>query len=144
MENLKMKVLILFVIIVLLMSCSTTQSIKQNSQGETTSNNSDQSKEYKFAGSIGEEEPYVIRRYPLEYPRFAKNNRIDGTVILQVEVFTDGTVGHIEVIQSVMSDPCVLSEAAINSVKKWKFSPAKKDGKPIACWATIPVEFKLK
>lgn len=139
-----MKILILFIITALLIACSTNQSIKQNSNSETTFYNSDQNKEYKFAGSIGEEEPFPIKRARLEYPRIAKNNRIAGTVILQVEVFTDGTVGIVEVVQSVMSDPCVLSEAAVNSVKKWKFSPAKKNGKPVACWITIPIKFNLK
>ena len=138
-----MKVLILFIITALLIACSTTQSKKHGSQSETIANNSNQSKEYKFAGSIGEEEPFPIKRARLEYPKFAKNNRIEGTIILQVEVFTDGTVGAIEVIKSVMSGQCMLGEAAVKSVKKWKFSPAKKNGKPVNCRVTIPITFNL-
>ena len=139
-----MKIFIILIITALLIACGSTQLIKQDSNSEIASINSDQSKRYKFAGTFGDEEPYVIRKAPLEYPRFARNNKIEGIVILQAEVLADGTVGRVAVTQSVMSDPCVISEAAINSVKKWKFSPAKKDGKPIVCWTTFSVVFELK
>jgi len=134
MGNSIMKILIIFTITALLIACSTTQNFKQNSQNtENQANNTN-----------GEAEPFVIRRAPLEYPRFAKNNRIEGVVVLQVEIFADGTVGTVEVKKSVTPDPCVLSEAAVKSVKKWKFSPAKYKGKPVACWTTFPVVFELK
>ena len=74
-----------------------------------------------------------------------KSNKdtVDSLVILKVEVLTDGTVGAIEVIKSVMSGQCMLGEAAVKSVKKWKFSPAKKNGKPVNCRVTIPITFNL-
>ncbi|MDP8201775.1 MAG: energy transducer TonB [Candidatus Tenebribacter burtonii] len=95
----------------------------------------------KFA--IYEDEPFAIRRAPLEYPVFAKNAGIEGDVVLQVEVFTDGSVGAIEVVKSLMSGPGGLDEAAIKSVKQWEFSPAKSGGKPVACWVTFSVGFSL-
>lgn len=95
----------------------------------------------KFA--IYEDEPFAIKRAPLEYPIFAKNAGIEGDVILQVEVFTDGSVGAIEVLKSLMSGPGGLDEAAIKCVKQWEFSPAKSGGKPVACWVTFPVGFYL-
>ncbi|MBT3754832.1 MAG: energy transducer TonB [Candidatus Cloacimonetes bacterium] len=95
----------------------------------------------KFA--IYEDEPFPIRKAPLEYPVFAKNAGIEGEVILQVEVFTDGTVGAIEILKSLMSGPGGLDEVAVKSVKNWEFSPAKSGGKPVACWVTFPVGFYL-
>jgi len=139
-----MKVLFIIISVVLLLACSTTKSIKQTPQTTTIFKNSNQHKENQANTTIYEEEPYVIRRAPLEYPRFAERNNIEGAVMLQVEVFADGTVGRVAVKNSVMSDPCVLSEAAVKSVKKWKFSPAKTGGKPVACWTTFPVVFELK
>ncbi len=140
-----MKYSALIVIGILLTACGSTKLSKQNPIIETASNNSDQSKKYMFENTAGgEEPPYVIRKAPLEYPRFARSNRIEGIVILQVEIFADGTIGRVEVNQSVMSGQCMLSEAAVKSVKKWKFSPAKHKGKPVNCWTTIPIGFKLK
>ena len=92
---------------------------------------------------IYEVDPFAIKRAPLEYPVFAKNAGIEGDVILQVEVFTDGSVGAIDIIKSLMSGPGGLDEAAIKSVKQWVFSPAKSGGKPIACWVTFSVNFSL-
>ncbi|MCF7859326.1 MAG: energy transducer TonB [Candidatus Cloacimonetes bacterium] len=92
---------------------------------------------------VYEDEPFVIKRAPLEYPVFARNAGVEGDVILQVEVFKDGSVGAIEVVKSLMSGPGGLDEAAIKSVKKWEFSPAKSGGKPVACWVTFPVGFYL-
>lgn len=93
---------------------------------------------------IYEVDPFAIKRAPLEYPIFAKNAGIEGDVILQVEVFTDGSVGAIDIIKSLMSGPGGLDEAAIKSVKQWVFSPAKSGGKPIDCWVTFSVNFSLK
>jgi len=63
-------------------------------------------------------------------------------VILKVEVLTDGTVGDIIVVQSVMPGPGGLDEAAVNSVKNKMFQPEIKDGKPIVSWITLPVSFE--
>lgn len=95
----------------------------------------------KFA--IYEDAPVAIKQIPPVYPEFAKKSGIQGEVILEVEVFTDGSVGAIEVVKSLMSGPGGLDEAAIKAVKQWEFSPAKSGGKPVACWVTFPVGFNL-
>ena len=92
---------------------------------------------------VYEDAPFTIKRAPLVYSTFARNAGIEGDVILQVEVFTDGSVGAVEVLKSLMSGPGGLDEAAIKSVKQWVFSPAKSGGRPVACWVTFPVSFSL-
>jgi len=92
---------------------------------------------------IYEDAPFAVQKYSPDYPEFAKASGIDGEVWLEVEVFEDGTVGAVEVKQSVMSGPGGLDESAVNTVKKWKFEPAKSDGRPIACWVMFPVGFLL-
>ncbi len=95
----------------------------------------------KFA--IYEDEPFIMTRAPTEYTAFAKNAGIEGEVILQVEVFKDGSVGAVEILKSLMSGPGGLDEVAVKSVKQWTFSPAKSGGKPVACWVTFSVSFSL-
>ena len=95
----------------------------------------------KFA--IYEDAPFAIKQIPPEYSVFAKNAGIEGDVILQVEVFIDGSVGAIEVLKSLMDGPGGLDEAAKKAVRTWEFSPAKSGGKPVACWVTFPVNFSL-
>ena len=95
----------------------------------------------KFA--IYEDAPFAIKQIPPEYSVFAKNAGIEGDVILQVEVFIDGSVGAIEVLKSLIDGPGGLDEAAKKAVRTWEFSPAKSGGKPVACWVTFPVNFSL-
>jgi protein TonB len=92
---------------------------------------------------VYEDAPIPMKQPKPEYPQFARNAGIEGEVWLEVEVFTDGSVGAIEVKKSLMSGPGGLDEAAIKAVKQWEFSPAKSGGKPVACWVTFPVRFSL-
>jgi protein TonB len=94
--------------------------------------------------TIYEKAPIAIKRAPLDYPTFARNAGIEGQVVLEVEVFADGTVGAIEVVKSLMAGPGGLDEAAIKSVKQWVFQPAKSSGRAVAVWVTFPVTFTLE
>ncbi len=115
-----MKFPIIIVITSLIIACSSSQLNRQDSNSKAASN---QSKRYKITGN--EEPPYVIRKAQLDYPMFAQRNNIEGDVILKIKIFTDGTVGHIEIIKSLMAGPGGLDEAAINSVKKMEVFTSK-------------------
>jgi periplasmic protein TonB len=90
-----------------------------------------------------EDPPVVVSKVVPEYTQFAKRANIQGTVWLDVEILVDGHVGAVNVKKTLDSSPNGLDEAAVNAVKKWKFQPAKSSGKPVACWAAIPVVFSL-
>jgi protein TonB len=92
---------------------------------------------------IYEDPPDVISRVMPEYSAYARKIGLQGTVTLDVEVLEDGHVGAVQVKKSLDSTPGGLDESAMNAVRKWKFKPAMSGGKPIACWAFIPVEFSL-
>ncbi|MDZ4181580.1 MAG: TonB family protein [Candidatus Cloacimonadaceae bacterium] len=74
--------------------------------------------------------PVIIGRLSPEYPDFAKRARVQGTVVLEVEVYRDGSIGNIRVQRSLQSGPGGLDEAAINAVKKVRFQPGKSSGQP--------------
>jgi len=92
---------------------------------------------------VYEDAPVPIKQTPPEYPDFARNSGIEGEVWLEVEVFADGTVGAIDVVQSLLSGPGGLDEAAKKAVRQWEFQPAKSGGKPVSVWVTFPIEFTL-
>ncbi|HOD53218.1 MAG TPA: TonB family protein [Candidatus Cloacimonadota bacterium] len=92
---------------------------------------------------IYEEPPVFTVQVQAEYPAFAKKSKIQGTVILDVEILANGTVGAVEVKKSLLPGPGGLDEAAIASIKKSKFQPAKNAGKPVAVWVTLPIVFSL-
>ncbi len=110
-----------------------------NISGGSSSGDSD--KPFDFVD--WEDPPEPINPVAPEYPTFAINTGIQGTVYLDVDVYKDGTIGNIVVKKSLMSGPGGLDEAAINAVRKWKFQPGKSGGKAIDTTVTIPVEFTL-
>jgi protein TonB len=77
----------------------------------------------------------IIGELKPEYPDFAKRARVQGTVVLNVEVFKDGSVGNITVQRSVTG----LDESAISAVRKIRFQPGKSSGQPVDTTVIIPV-----
>ncbi|MDD3102816.1 MAG: TonB family protein [Candidatus Cloacimonetes bacterium] len=87
------------------------------------------------------EPPMLLDKISPIYPKKAKKNLIQGTVVLEVQVLKDGSVGNINVKRSV---PGGLDQAAIEAVKKVRFCPGKRNGKPVIELMMIPIEFRLK
>ncbi len=77
------------------------------------------------------------------YPDFARRANVQGTVVLEVDVFKDGSVGAIRVVRSVQPGPGGLDEAAINAVRAVRFQPGRSSGNPVDTTVIVPVEFKL-
>ena len=64
---------------------------------------------------------------------------IDGKVILQFVVQSDGSIGEIKVVRSLHPD---YDKEAIRVVKSLpKFTPGRKNGQAVAVWYTLPVTF---
>lgn len=75
------------------------------------------------------------------YPPAAFRAGEEGTVVVRVDVDASGNPTSASVETSSRSRD--LDRAAVEAVKKWRFEPAIKDGKPVASAANVPVEFKL-
>jgi protein TonB len=81
----------------------------------------------------------LLRMVPPDYPPEAFTKKIEGVVSVEILVDADGTVARTQVTHSVP----LLDEAAVAAVRQWVFSPAIKDGRPVATLATAPVSFKI-
>jgi protein TonB len=94
--------------------------------------------------SVGEfvmydEAPLPVQQVRPTYPQFAKDAQIEGTVLLHVLVAADGRVRHIRVVRGITG----LDQAAVDAVKRWEFRPATREGRPVAVWVEIPMDFHL-
>ena len=89
-------------------------------------------------GSI--EEPVPLLRVQPEYPEMARRAHIEGVVVLQAVIGTDGRV---ESVRSLASVP-LLEEAAVKAVRQWRYLPARQRGHPVKVYYTIRVEFTLR
>ena len=84
--------------------------------------------------------PALMFKVEPEYSEAARKAKYQGIVTLYVEVDPSGRANHIRVLHSLGLG---LDEKAIEAVKKWVFSPGKKDGRPVTVAATIEVNFRL-
>ena len=76
------------------------------------------------------------------YPAIARRLGEEGTVYMRVLVATDGSADKVELKKSSGSQ--TLDQSALETIKKWKFNPAKIDGKPVAEWYETRWTFKLE
>ena len=84
--------------------------------------------------------PSLLFKVEPEYSEEARKAKYQGTVLLYVEVDPSGHATNIRVQRSLGLG---LDEKAIEAVKKWKFAPGRKDGRPVTVAATIEVNFRL-
>lgn len=83
-------------------------------------------------------------RQPPRYPEAAIKSKEQGTVVLDILVHADGTVGAIT-YNAKQSDTTSadLIAAATDAARRWRFSPQMKNGKPVDGYARVPVRFSL-
>ena len=77
-----------------------------------------------------------------QYPEVAKENNIQGRVIIRFCVTAKGGVSQVSVLKGV--DPELDKEAirVVNTLPAFK--PGKQGGKPVPVWYMVPITFTLK
>jgi len=50
--------------------------------------------------------------------------------------------GRVELVHVLRSSNDAFQNSAVSTVKTWKFSPAKKDGKPVPVQVTVEMRFQ--
>ncbi len=81
----------------------------------------------------------IERPFP-EYPEMAKRQRRQGIVSVYVVIDTDGSVKNAAVVRSAGD---WLDESALDTVKGWRFAPAKCGAQPVPSETIIDVTFAL-
>jgi protein TonB len=76
-----------------------------------------------------------------EYPRLARRLGEEGRVLLKVLVSADGSAASVNLEKSSGSER--LDNAAISTVKHWRFVPARKGGDALSAYALVPIMFSL-
>ena len=94
-----------------------------------------------FRPGAGIEPPSLLREVKANYTDDARRQRIQGDVNLEIVVRRDGSVGDVRVLRGLGAG---LNEKAIEAVRQWRFSPARRHGAPVDVIVTVSVEFKLR
>ena len=81
----------------------------------------------------------IVDARPL-YPDIARSARVEGTVIMEAVLGTNGRVTQLRVLQSVP----LLDQAATDAVRQWRYTPSLYGGRPVSVLMTITVRFTLQ
>lgn len=79
---------------------------------------------------------------PPAYPALSRRLGEEGRVILRVLVNAKGNADEVQVRNS--SGHARLDEAARETVRAWRFVPARRGDEPVAAWVLIPIAFRLE
>lgn len=74
------------------------------------------------------------------FPQRARQLGVSGTVLLDVSVLADGSVGAVTVLRCTPSDVGFCQSAA-RAVKRWRYRPALHNGRPVQAYVTVQVDF---
>lgn len=81
----------------------------------------------------------LINRVQPEYPRIARDARIQGTVELTAWITKDGSIERLTVVRG---HPMLIN-AAVDAVKQWRWRPFKLNGEPIEVETNVTVVFSM-
>lgn len=76
------------------------------------------------------------------YPGAARRAGREGLVLLRVLVATNGSVASVTVRETSGYDD--FDSVAVRAVRKWRFSPARRAGQPVASFHDVRVRFRLE
>jgi TonB family protein len=84
--------------------------------------------------------PTILYREKARYTEDARQNWVQGTVVLLVLFANDGSIKHIMVVRPLSHG---LTEQSILAARKIRFTPAQKEGKPVSVIASLEFTFNL-
>jgi len=84
--------------------------------------------------------PVLVSKTEPEYTEEARRAKLQGTVMLRIEVDEHGYAQNISVRQNLGLG---LDERAMEAVKRWRFRPGTIGGKPAVTSALVEVNFRL-
>ena len=85
--------------------------------------------------------PAILREVKPEYTEEGRRRNLAGDVVLEIIVRSDGAVGNVKLLQGLGGG---LDQRAIDAVRQWRFSPARRYGTPVDVIVEVAMEFKLR
>jgi periplasmic protein TonB len=89
----------------------------------------------------GIEPPQLLREVKADYTEAARRGGVAGDVVLEIVVRRDGSVGDVKILQGLAGG---LNDRAVQAVRQWRFTAARRQGVPVDVIVEVAVEFKLR
>jgi protein TonB len=85
--------------------------------------------------------PTTISRVEPQYTELARKARIEGIVIIEAIINTNGDVTDVRVLKPL---PLGLDQSALEAVKRWRFKPGTLNGQPVPVIYNLTINFRLQ
>jgi len=87
----------------------------------------------------GMKPPKATKSPDPDYPQIPVDAEPNGVVVMLVGI---NPKGHVELVHVLRASNDAFQNSAVTTVKTWRFSPAKKDGKPVPVQVTVEMHFQ--
>jgi len=143
-----MRILTLVVFAISLLLCSAASWAQTtNSRSESSSTLStlpaDFSDDQTFAQfqhvTAGIKPPKATHAPDPKFPDLPADAERHGIVVMLVGL---DAKGHVQAVRVLRSDEKAFDQTAVDTVKKWKFKPAEKNGQPVPVQVTVEMKFQ--
>ena len=84
-------------------------------------------------------QPRALREILPDYPADADRQHLSGQVRVQLKLEADGRISDMEIVSA--TPPGVFEDSALKALRKARFAPAQKDGRPVRARVVITVEY---
>jgi TonB family protein len=84
--------------------------------------------------------PRLLSSVAPVYPPLAASTRLQGEVTVDALIDASGNVSGVK----ALSGPLLLRQAAMDSVRQWRYDPARLDGQPTSIHLQVTVKFRTK
>ncbi|HYL09230.1 MAG TPA: TonB family protein [Candidatus Acidoferrales bacterium] len=84
--------------------------------------------------------PRLLSSVAPVYPPMASAMRLQGEVTVDALIDASGKVSGVK----ALSGPLILRQAALDSVRQWRYDPARLDGQPTSIHLQVTVRFRVK
>jgi protein TonB len=94
----------------------------------------------RVALSPAESEGILLHRVEPEYPEEARQQKVQGVVVLDVRIGADGGVEEVQFV----SGPPELAQPSTDAVRQWRFKPRTANGRPVEMQTRVSLNFRLQ
>jgi len=93
-----------------------------------------------YGAPIPDRKPLMLVQFPPQFTEEGRRKKINGVVLLRVELLADGTIGRVQILKGLGSG---LDENAITAARKAVFLPGVKDGKFVNHVVQVEMSFNV-
>ena len=83
----------------------------------------------------------LVSRVDPKYPVIESMQNQSGTVLTQLRVEPDGSVGDVSVLRKVQPQ---IDAAIVDAFKQWRFQPPTRDGKPVTAYMVMSMNYRIE